>query len=227
VANAMCSVSAAARSGRRNRPESERHRAAWDAHAHTGSALTILPTPLATAGNQSQGHLIAEPSISYSSLPTSGGPDAEACCFSSTRPVCSTRGYCAAMAVTPPDHLDDASDVDFDVQRSWVGNVIVLTVRGDLDALSAPHLAAAINRGLSGESTAVVVDLSELEFLAASGMSVLLTGHTAAGSSKRFAVVADGPATSRPMTLLGLDRLLDLFPALDAALNDITQHSDA
>ncbi len=155
------------------------------------------------------------------------GPDEEACCFSSTRPVCSTRGYCAAMAVTPPDHLDDASDVDFDVQRSWVGNVIVLTVRGDLDALSAPHLAAAINRGLSGESTAVVVDLSELEFLAASGMSVLLTGHTAAGSSKRFAVVADGPATSRPMTLLGLDRQLDLFPTLDAALNDITQHSDA
>jgi anti-anti-sigma factor len=153
-------------------------------HHHRPSRLSGAIARLATAGNQSQGHLIAEPSISYSSLPTSGGPDEEACCFSSTRPVCSTRGYCAAMAVTPPDHLDDASDVDLDVQRSWVGNVIVLTVRGDLDALSAPHLAAAINRGLSGESSAVVVDLSELEFLALSGMSVFIDGSHSRGQFK-------------------------------------------
>jgi anti-anti-sigma factor len=127
------------------------------------------------------------------------------------------------MAVTPPDSLDDARDVDFDVHREWVGSVVVLTARGDLDALTAPHLAAAINRGLRGESTAVVVNLLELDFLASIGMSVLLAGREAAGSSKRFAVAADGSATSRPMKLMGLDQLLSLHPTLEAAMTDITE----
>jgi hypothetical protein len=37
----------------------------------------------------------------------------------------------------------------------------------------------------------------------------------------RFAVVADGPATSRPIKLLGVDSIVALFPTLEEALADV------
>jgi anti-sigma B factor antagonist len=36
----------------------------------------------------------------------------------------------------------------------------------------------------------------------------------------RFGIVADGAATSRPIRLLGIDRILTLYPTLEDALRD-------
>jgi anti-sigma B factor antagonist len=126
----------------------------------------------------------------------------------------------SAVVDNPKDASDSAPPVEpkFDLQGRWVGEVMVLAVRGELDALTAPMLAQAISSGLIDASTALIVDLSELDFLASTGMAVLLEGHQAAGSSKRFGVVADGAATSRPLKMLGLDSELNLFPTLNAAI---------
>jgi anti-sigma B factor antagonist len=110
---------------------------------------------------------------------------------------------------------------DLGVRASSIDGVSVLAVHGEIDTFTAPRLAQAINHGLATSATALVVDLSKLEFLASAGMSVLLDGHKSAqGSGKRLIVVADGPATSRPMRLIGLDQELNLRASLDAALRD-------
>ena len=100
-----------------------------------------------------------------------------------------------------------------------IDEVDVLAVGGELDALTAPQLDEAINASFAKEPTALVVDLLDLDFLASAGMTVLLDGQKTASQLKsRFGVVADGPRTSRPMKLMGLDQELDLYPTLDAAL---------
>ena len=105
------------------------------------------------------------------------------------------------------------------MRASSIDGVSVLVVHGELDTFTAPRLAKAIDHGLAASTTALVVDLSKLEFLASAGMSVLLDGHRSAqGSGKRLIVVADGPATSRPMKLMGLDQELNLRASLEAAL---------
>jgi anti-sigma B factor antagonist len=110
---------------------------------------------------------------------------------------------------------------DLGVRASSIDGVSVLVVQGELDTFTAPRLAKAIDHGLAASTTALVVDLSKLEFLASAGMSVLLDGHKSAqGSGKRLIVVADGPATSRPMKLMGLDQELNLRASLEAALRD-------
>jgi anti-sigma B factor antagonist len=38
--------------------------------------------------------------------------------------------------------------------------------------------------------------------------------------SVRFGIVADGAATSRPIRLLGINRILTLYPTLDDALRE-------
>ena len=103
-----------------------------------------------------------------------------------------------------------------------VNDVTVLAVRGELDVLTAPRLAEALDAGLAETPTAVIVDLSEVEFLASAGMAVLLDAQrTATRLEKRFGTVADGPITCRPMKLMGLDQMLRLFPTLEVALSNV------
>jgi anti-sigma B factor antagonist len=114
---------------------------------------------------------------------------------------------------------DDDSKRGLTLSVRHIDEVDVLAVGGELDALTAPQLDEAIRASLMKEPTALVVDLLDLEFLASAGMTVLLDGQQIANQLKtHFSVVVDGPRTSRPMKLMGLDRELDLYPTLDAAL---------
>ncbi|CDP88034.1 MULTISPECIES: STAS domain-containing protein [Mycolicibacterium] len=105
------------------------------------------------------------------------------------------------------------------VEESRVGDVSVVAVAGTVDMLTAPKLEEAINSALKSSPTAVVVDMSAVEFLASAGMGVLVAAREQLGDGARFAVVADGPATSRPLKLVGITEVVELFATLDEALS--------
>ncbi|OMC27985.1 anti-anti-sigma factor [Mycobacterium sp. GA-1841] len=104
------------------------------------------------------------------------------------------------------------------VEESRVGEVSVVAVAGTVDMLTAPKLEEAIGAAAKSSPSAVVVDLSAVEFLASAGMGVLVAAREELGDAVRFAVVADGPATSRPLKLVGIADVVDLFATLDEAL---------
>ncbi len=93
----------------------------------------------------------------------------------------------------------------------------VLTVAGEVDLATAPALENAIDATLGGKPTALVIDLSDVSFLASAGMAALVAAHQRAGDT-RIAVVADGPATGRQLKMTNLDQVFALFPTLDEAL---------
>ena len=108
----------------------------------------------------------------------------------------------------------------FDVGRHQAGRAVVLTVAGEVDMLTAPKLTEAIQAALAAQPEALVIDLSKVEFLASAGMTALVTAQAEVVPPTRFAVVADGPATSRPIKLMGIDSVLPLYSTLDSALSD-------
>jgi anti-sigma B factor antagonist len=103
----------------------------------------------------------------------------------------------------------------------WIDRIAVVEVQTDLDMLGAPYLTEAVRQALNNAPSALIVDLIKVEFLASAGIAALVEAHELAGSTTGFAVVAEGPATSRPLRLLGLDELLSLHPTLDDALRDL------
>ncbi len=109
----------------------------------------------------------------------------------------------------------------FDVGKHKVDDAVVLTVAGEVDMLSAPQLAEAIRTALAAGPPALVIDLTKVDFLASAGMTVLVTAQAEVTPPTRFAVVANGPATSRPIKLMGLDNVLALYSTLDSALSRI------
>jgi anti-sigma B factor antagonist len=124
--------------------------------------------------------------------------------------------------VTEPTHsAASAHQHGFEVRKRWSNRVVVLSVREAVDILGAPQLSEAICEALGQAPTGLIVDLTDVDFLASVGMSVLVSAHHVADAmSVRFGIVADGAATSRPIRLLGINRILTLYPTLDDALRE-------
>jgi anti-anti-sigma factor len=106
-------------------------------------------------------------------------------------------------------------------RESWIDRIVVLSVCDTVDILSAPRLTEAIRDAPGKGPVGLIVDLTEVEFLASIGMSVLLAAQEEADAVRaQFGVVAEGAATSRPIRLLGIAAILALYPTIDDALRD-------
>lgn len=112
-----------------------------------------------------------------------------------------------------------SSQDELDVEEYWLDQIVVVAAAGVVDMLTAPQLTEAISVAAAKSPAGVIVDLSKIDFLASAGISVLVAAHAAVTPNARFGVVADGPATSRPITLLGIE--VTLYRTLQDALDDL------
>jgi anti-sigma B factor antagonist len=105
--------------------------------------------------------------------------------------------------------------------------IAVLAVGGEIDMLTGPQFDKAIDDVLTDEPPTLVIDLTEVTFLGSVGLRLLATAKTRfvlatakkpVGESGGFAVVAGAPATIRPIELMDLTAVFDLYRSLDEAL---------
>jgi anti-sigma B factor antagonist len=121
----------------------------------------------------------------------------------------------------PPDRRPVAAGACSIARRQERG-ASVIAVAGVLDAVTAPQLGHAVAAATCPMPAVLIVDLSEVEFLSSAGMSALLATSDSVGRTGRFAVIADGPQTSRPLKLIGLTEVFDVYRSLDAALTALS-----
>lgn len=107
------------------------------------------------------------------------------------------------------------------------GGLVVLTVRGSIDILTAPQLSDAVGEAISGVPAGLIIDISAVDFLSSAGMTALVTAHDNIAPTGRLAVVADGPATSRPMHLVGLDQTVTVYTTVDEAVAQLGEERRA
>ncbi len=99
--------------------------------------------------------------------------------------------------------------------------IAVVSVSGEIDLVTAPALEQAIGAVVAEGPTALVIDLSGVEFLGSVGLKILAATYEKLGDSAEFGVVARGAATRRPIHLTGLDKTFPLYPTLDDALTGV------
>ncbi|MBO0679908.1 STAS domain-containing protein [Mycolicibacterium sp. S2-37] len=107
--------------------------------------------------------------------------------------------------------------------EEWHGRVAVVRTTGAIDMLTAPPLLTAIRAAHAKSPASVIVDLTDVDFLSSAGMQTLVTAHQEVSEQGRFAVVADGPGTSRPLKIMGLTDFIELFSTFDAALDTLSE----
>jgi anti-sigma B factor antagonist len=98
--------------------------------------------------------------------------------------------------------------------------VVVVAVRGEVDLVTVGTLRDSLSSHATDPRTRLLVcDLTQVGFLACSGLSALLDTRAAMEArSARFAVVASTPAVLRPVAVTGLRERIPVLPTLAAVL---------
>ena len=109
-----------------------------------------------------------------------------------------------------------ADEISTSVERR--NGATVLTVDGVVDLATAPQLEQLLAELIDERPNALIVDLTAVTFLASVGLRILAETHERAGGTGKFAVVATGPATARPIQLTKLDEFLALYDSAEEAL---------
>jgi anti-anti-sigma factor len=118
----------------------------------------------------------------------------------------------------PADGTAAASGSTCVLSERWVGRVVVIAVSGVVDMITAPQLEEAIKASLGKTPEGIVVDLTEVEFLASAGMGILVAAHDEAPEGIGIHIAAEGAATSRPLKLVGIADIVPLHATLEEAL---------
>ncbi|MDT0438094.1 MULTISPECIES: STAS domain-containing protein [Streptomyces] len=116
-----------------------------------------------------------------------------------------------------------AFKVTGDEQGDWT----VLQVSGELDLVTSPALRQRVHDAVADGRHGLVLDLSEVFFCDSSGVGVLIASRRLIRSCQgrlRLILPArgadDGSHVNRVLGALGVRRLFDVYPDLEAALSE-------
>lgn len=118
--------------------------------------------------------------------------------------------------------IPSRSSEQLTIRQHRDGDVLTLHVGGALDTITVPRLATALEIALAAGDTLLILDLTDVSFLSATGINLLVdVQRLTAGYTTAMRVVAAGPFTRRPLQVLGVDTFLELYPSVTAAMQDV------
>jgi anti-anti-sigma factor len=98
----------------------------------------------------------------------------------------------------------------------------VISVRGELDMNTAPELEAEIDRVPVGESVAVMLDLSDCEFIDSTGIALIVrTWQRVDGGRGRLVLCCVNRQVRRLLEITGVEASISMHEQREAALAEL------
>ncbi len=124
-----------------------------------------------------------------------------------------------APAATAQPHLYSARQLLTITTHPAPPAATVLTVCGEVDALTSTQLADHLLPHVRDTVPHVIVDLTDVGFFTAAGLTVLVNARqTAVAAGITLCLVASTRPVLLPLTITGLDGMFDISPNLTHAL---------
>jgi anti-sigma B factor antagonist len=101
---------------------------------------------------------------------------------------------------------------------AWSGRTAVVRLPVEIDLTRSDAVREALLAALNQAALGLIVDMTGTTFCDSSGIAALVRAArraTATGATIRLAVTA--PPVLRVLSLVGIDRLIDIYPSVDAA----------
>jgi anti-sigma B factor antagonist len=106
----------------------------------------------------------------------------------------------------------------FKVKAELDEGLQTLAVHGELDQATAPELRTALAETMGDARYAVLVDLSDCEFIDSTGLSLLVEAkRRLSDDQRRFGVCCPDADVRRLLELTGIDEAVGLFSSRDEA----------
>lgn len=104
------------------------------------------------------------------------------------------------------------------VSLNHVGDATVVGAVGELDLHTAPDLKAALDEAVAGDRDLIVVDLSGVDFMDSTGLSVIISAVASlAGTKRSLRVVTASPRVTKVFTLTGVDQQIPMYTSVEQA----------
>src|SRR3954452_3275254 len=95
----------------------------------------------------------------------------------------------------------------------------VISVTGEIHVTTAPEFSQRLNDAIAAGTTNVVIDMSGVEFIDSTGLSVLLNGlRRVTRNEGNLSLVVANPTVLRLFEITRLDSTFDIQPTREAAL---------
>jgi anti-sigma B factor antagonist len=113
----------------------------------------------------------------------------------------------------------------FDLSESELDDTtVVIRVAGEIHATTAPGFSERLNGAIDGGKTGVVLDLTGVDFIDSTGLSVLLNGLRRVTRVRGSMVIAcANPTVLRLFEITKLDTTFEILPDCDEAIARIRQ----
>ena len=101
---------------------------------------------------------------------------------------------------------------------------VVIRVAGEIHATTAPEFSERLNAAIADGKTGVILDLTGVEFIDSTGLSVLLNGLRRVTRVRGSMVLAcANPTVLRLFEITKLDSTFDIVPSCDEAIERLRQ----
>ena len=98
------------------------------------------------------------------------------------------------------------------VEESPGDGAHIINVRGEIHVSTAPEFAQRLSSAIDSGKIAIVLDMSAVEFIDSTGLSVLLNGlRLVSQMHGRMAIVCTNPTVLRLFQITNLDETFDIF----------------
>ena len=103
----------------------------------------------------------------------------------------------------------------------------VISVAGEIHVTTAPEFSQRLNEAISSGTRGVVIDMSQVEFIDSTGLSVLLNGlRRVTRSDGRLALVVTNPTVLRLFEITKLDSTFDIQSTVEDAIARVQARGD-
>jgi len=97
----------------------------------------------------------------------------------------------------------EESSMTFTVTSSRNGRTALITLAGDLDALTAPMFLVEVERAAEGDVDQLVVDMTDLAYLSSAGLRGLVFARQKMPDDSRIVLVRPNDAVEQSIRLVG------------------------
>lgn len=98
---------------------------------------------------------------------------------------------------------------DFHVSVAFARSTAVLSVRGEVDCATAPHLSTILTAVMSRRNVSVVLDLAQVQLLAAAGLGVIAAANRQLlGEGRTLTITSPSPPAAHALRLCAMHDLI-------------------
>jgi anti-sigma B factor antagonist len=109
--------------------------------------------------------------------------------------------------------------MDLEISIGRHGGACVVTLTGEVDVYTAPALRARLIEAAESECSAIVVDMSGVDFIDSSGLGVLVSVlKRVREQGSTMSIVSDREVILKVFRITGLDRVFPIVPTLAEAV---------